>query len=131
MNAWKRFKEFFHSDNFNSDPYGYLTNQIGHVVLGCYVVTLVVGLCYNFVCTEYPEQWPFAVGCMFAYFLLWELGVQGWKGLDSIEDSLYFSLGASLWLFIDMSIVIDRLLMWSLVFTVLLGIGVMRRLPQQ
>lgn len=127
---FRKFKEFFGSNNFMDDPYGYLTNQIGHVVLGCYVVTIVVGICYNFFCTEYPAQWPYAIGCMFAYLLVWELGVQGWKGLDTLEDSAYFSLGASLWLFIEMDEVINRLLMWSLVFTVLLGIGVMRRLPK-
>ena len=129
IEKWKNFKEFFKSQNFDNDPYGYLTNQIGHIVLGCYVVTLVVGFCFNFLCNEYPNQVPYVIAVMFAYVVIWELGVQGWKGLDTLEDSLYFSMGAALWLFIDMSEVINRLLMWSLVFTVLLGIGVMRRLP--
>jgi hypothetical protein len=127
---FKKFKEFFSAESYEQDAYGYLTNQIGHVVLGCYCVTLAVGLPYVFFLDTYPSQVPFVMACMFAYVVIWEFGIQGYKGLDTLEDSLYFSLGTSLWLFIDMIDVIERLLGWSLAFTVLLGIGVLRRLPK-
>ena len=130
LKGFRNFKEFFSSESFEQDAYGYLTNQISHVVLGCYVMTLVVGIAFNFFLDTYPNQIPFVIAVIATYTFLWELGIQGWRGLDTLEDSMYFSMGAGLWIFIEMDIVIDRLLTWSLVFTVLLSIGVLRRLPK-
>ena len=130
VKGFRKFKEFFHSESFEEDAYGYLTNQISHVVLGFYVITLIVGITFNFFLDAYPNQVPFVLAAVFGYLFIWELGIQGWRGLDTLEDSMYFSMGASLWLFIEMDIVINRLLTWSLVFTVLLSIGVFRRLPK-
>jgi len=130
MMFFKKFREFFKSEAYDKDAYGYLTNQIGHLVLGNYLMTIVVSIAYFFYYdgSYYPSQIPFAIALMFGYVAIWELGIQGWKGLDTIEDSMYFCLGTALWLFVEMDEVIDRLLVWCLVFTVLLGFGVYRRI---
>jgi hypothetical protein len=127
---FKKFREFFASDAYENDPYGYLTNQIGHMVLGCYLMTMVMAFTVFFITgmEDYPSQIPFVIALCFAYIFVWEVGIQGWNGIDTVEDCMYFCMGASLWLFIEFDIVLERLTVWSLVFTVLLFVGFYARL---
>ena len=128
---YKIFKKFITPDSFENDAYGYVINHVALTVLGSLAMIMVVGIYYNlFSDGVYPNQVPFVFGTLFGYMLLWELGVQGWRGVDTLEDFMYFGMGVCFWLIIDMSAVINILLAWCFVFCVLVSIGVFRRLPK-
>lgn len=80
----------FSPDSFQDDWYGYLTNQVSHISLGvfltwvlCFISFLVVG--------ELPYKIEIFSFLAVLYFL-YELLFQGWHGLDTIEDWVFFSL---------------------------------------
>lgn len=123
----QNIREFFSPDAYLDNPYGYLTNQIGHGFLGCYVMTMSIGIWYAF-SGIYPTQWYFVAAVVFAYLMVWEIGAQGYRGWDSIEDTFYFASGAGLFLFVEMDEVIFRLVVWMSVLTLFLGVGTMHRL---
>lgn len=113
-------------DDFKNDPYGYVTNQISHIFLGFSLTTF-----YCFVIdkmSHYPDQTLSALIISGMYFIWWEILRQGWYGWDTIEDTAYVSLGASLFVFIDMSFVIERLTIFLFVLWVMLLFGALRRL---
>lgn len=106
---------FENPKSFKKDPYGYLTNQVGHVYLGFTLVTY-----YSWVFDKldsYPEQKLSVFVVLLAYLLIWELIKQGWQGWDTFEDTFYVFLGSSLYLLVEMEWVID------MVFTTLLFIN--------
>lgn len=112
-------------ESFPDDPYGYLTNQISHVWLGAGIPTA-----YSFVLdkiSHYPDQTLAVTFTVAVYFFWWELLVQGWRRWDTIEDTLFVFLGASTFLYIDMSYVIDRLFVAYSFMIVFLSFGVARR----
>ena len=83
------------ADDFYSDWYGWLTNQLGHTFLGLFLYVTICLLHYAVV-GEYPfraESWFIIV---YGY-LFFEFAVQrGDKFRDSIEDSLFVSYGAGI-----------------------------------
>ena len=83
------------ADDFYSDWYGWLTNQLGHTFLGLFLYVTICLLHYAVV-GEYPyraESWFIIV---YGY-LFFEFAVQrGDKFWDSIEDSLFVSYGAGI-----------------------------------
>lgn len=80
----------FSPDFFHNDWYGYLTNQISHISLG---VFLTWGLCFAsfLVIGELPYKVAIFSSLAILYFL-YELLFQGWQGLDTIEDWVFFSV---------------------------------------
>ncbi len=112
---------------FKDDPLNWAYSQIGHGYLGC-AMTSFVTFAVLFLTGEYPDAMIIALSVTAAYFLWWELDLQGWNGWDSVEDAIFFGLGASLFIVIDMSEVIGRLTVWFAITGGAVLLGVARRL---
>ena len=125
---FSRLINFFKPQAFEGDAYGYLTNQISHGYLGIVLTTYLVFSIFLLTGT-YPQQGPAVICIIMAYFLLWEIGVQGWRGWDSLEDTLFVSSGAAMYLFIEMDIVIFRLVGILTIMNIVVAIGTFRRTP--
>lgn len=113
----------FKPDDYRTDPYGFLTNQISHGYVGmfamafyCWAVLHLTG--------EYPDQTIAGITLIAVYFVGWEVAAQGWRGADTIEDTYFVSLGVVPWFAIDMSQIIDRLFVWAVLVMVSLALGV-------
>lgn len=112
---------FYKPNDFRNDPYAYLTNQIGHVFFGATMPMFVIGLSY-YSTGRYPDQMPIVINFILSYIVGWELMTQGWRGLDTILDACFVAVGTSLYVIVEMDIVLDRLLIaFALVYLVLLG----------
>lgn len=81
-------------DQFRSDPYGGLLNQWGHYSLG---VAGYVMFCAAFYAIqgEMPYRAMAAFSVLTFYVVVIEAVVQGWRGRDSFEDSLFVAMGVS------------------------------------
>lgn len=115
-------------DNYKNDPYGYLTNQIGHIYLGFFLTTLYCFVLQLFM--DFPNQNIAVVTVVALYFIVWELLYQEWRGFDSLEDTFYVLLGASTFVgdFIDMRWVINELFLFFSVANFFLLVGYAVRL---
>jgi len=136
---------FSKPNDFKGDPYGHLTNQLGHGWLGCAATSFIVwGL--SSVMASFPPQGVVAIGVVFIYVVWWEVGWQGWRGFDTVEDALFFAFGASIFVLLDMSSpvelgktipffagwrTIDILSAWHLIAISMLIPGVAKRLTQK
>lgn len=112
---------------FENDPVNWAYSQIGHGYLGMALTTTITWTLFH-VGGHYPNDWIIAGIVMIGYLLWWELDLQGWRGWDTIEDTLFVAAGAGLFVVIDMSIVIDRLALWVAGTGVAIFFGVARRL---
>ncbi len=74
--------------NFEKDWYGWLTNQVSHVFLGIFAV-FAVSMTGFAVSGEFPVKTQMLMGIGAAYFLGIELWLQGWRGWDTIEDTVF------------------------------------------
>jgi len=117
-------------NDFAGQPYLYLLNQAGHFLLGFFGVNTYVWLILVTADIYLDQNFAFA-GLVLFYFLVVELTLQGWRGLDTAQDTLYFSLGAGAWLSIDMSEVIHRIMLFEVLLIVCLGAGVLREFSRQ
>lgn len=97
--------DLFTPDDFKYDWYGYLTNQISHVGLGMFFVWLVCALSFLAI-----GELPFKIAVFFAMSLLYfsfEMIVQGWRGLDTLEDMAFvvmYGSGGTLLAFSELNI---------------------------
>lgn len=112
---------------FRADPLNWAYSQIGHGYLGCAITTIITWILMN-VSGEYPNDWIVAFSVPLAYLVFWELDLQGWSGWDTIEDTIFVSAGAMLFVVIDMSEVIDRLAAWIFITGFAILTGVLRRI---
>lgn len=118
---------FLKGNDFKGRPYAYLTNQAGHFLLGFFGVAFYVWV--NFLLSGlYLNQTAAAAIVALSYLCFIELFVQGWRGLDTIQDTYFFSLGAGSWHFIDMEQVIHRLGIFGLILGLSLLIGTVREM---
>lgn len=96
---------FIKPDAFLNDPYGYLTNQLGHIVVGVFLVFLVNRAAFE-VFGQYPYKLHVWVLITIFYVLIIEIRMQGWRGIDTIEDAVFtcaYGAGAPLWAFSEVS----------------------------
>lgn len=112
---------------FEDDPLNWAYSQIGHGYVGVAVTTILTWLLLYFG-GEYPNDWLIAAAVPIGYLIFWELDLQGWRGWDTIEDTLFVSAGSLLFIVIDMSEVIDRLALWIVLTGAGILIGISRRL---
>ena len=109
----------FAPDDFDGDPYGFLTNQAGHAYLvGC-PLALAAAPAFGLLAA------PVVVGI--GYALIWERVIQrGRDWRDSLEDSVHVMAGASV---ICGALSGDWLTVWGCLAAqgALLGSGVWRR----
>ena len=80
---------------FDGDPYGGFLNQWGHFTGGVAAFLLACAAFFVFD-GEMPPRYIAAVFVIGAYVWIIEIRVQGWRGKDSLEDTLFFSMGAML-----------------------------------
>lgn len=114
-------------DDFAGRPYAYLTNQAGHFLLGFCVVTFYVWAQVVVTGIYIPQGVAVAV-CVAVYFGFIELTLQGWRGLDTLQDTYFFACGTAAWLTIDMSQVIHKLMAAELLLAISLAIGTAREI---
>lgn len=77
---------------FEGDPYGGLLNQWGHYSLGVACFVLIATGHFAFF-GEMPYRWLVA-GLLIAFYAICiEWIWQGWRGLDSMEDTLFYAMG--------------------------------------
>lgn len=115
---------------FPNDPLNWAYSQIGHGYLGVALTTSLVWVLLQ-VSGEHPDELMIVLLVSVGYLAFWEWDIQGWRGWDSIEDFLFVTAGASLFIIIDMSEVINRLMLWvTLVGIAIIG-GVYLRLRNQ
>jgi hypothetical protein len=79
---------------FRADPYGALTNQVGHIALGAFLAS-ALSLAYCAWFGEMPFRWPIWAAITLGYLLTVEWFVQRWSGPDSVIDGGFVSLGAA------------------------------------
>ncbi len=94
-------RHLFTADDFDSDWYGYATNQIGHAMLIGGVGTFLLALSYWTLFGVYPYRIHLFLAIVVAYSL-YECCKQGWHGWDSVEDIIFtavYGAGGSLWCF--------------------------------
>lgn len=76
------------ASNFRADPYGWLTNQTSHMGLGVIWAMLA---CAAVLVTF--DQFPYRVAVWSMILLLYlgvvELAWQGWRGADTVEDTIF------------------------------------------
>lgn len=75
-------------DNFRAQPYGYLTNQLGHIGLGVLLVFLASRGWFE-IAGEYPVKWHVWLSITAIYLGLVEWWAQGWRKWDTIEDAWF------------------------------------------
>ena len=64
------------------------------------------------------------------YAAIWERAVQGWRGIDSLADSVFVAYGAAAFIAIDMQYVIERIAIWYVGLGFLLAPGISKRILQ-
>ena len=95
----------FESNSFPTDWYGYLTNQLGHIVVGVFLVFVVNRAGFELL-GEYPHRLHVWWLVTIFYVLVVEVRMQGWRGFDTVEDSVFtccYGAGAPLWAFSEVS----------------------------
>lgn len=78
----------FTSDSFPNDWYGWLTNQVSHVFLGIFAVFVVSMAGFAF-WGEFPVRTHMLLLIGVIYLLLIEVWLQGWRGWDTLEDTIF------------------------------------------
>jgi hypothetical protein len=79
-------------DDFAFRPYGWFTNQSSHVALGV-AITTITSLIGWWLITEYPYRMEIGV-VVVALIGFFEVGVQGWQGVDTVNDITFMLYGA-------------------------------------
>ena len=79
---------------YRADPYGALTNQVGHVAMGAFLAS-ALSLAYCAWAGEMPFRWPVWAAITLGYLLTVEWFIQRWSGPDSLIDGGFVSLGAA------------------------------------
>lgn len=111
------------------DPEGWIGTQVGHTALGVYLCISYLWVILQ-VTGNYPDQTIIAFLIPSVYFLFWEVGVQGWKGRDSLEDSFFVAFGASLLTAVDIGQVIDTAFIWVNSLALVLAMGFIIRVKR-
>lgn len=86
-------------DNFRAQPYAWLTNQTSHMGLG-FILAVLACLLHFVAFGEYPYRAAIWVMVFIGYFGWAELTMQGWRGGDTIEDTIFvvgYGAGGTLW----------------------------------
>jgi di/tricarboxylate transporter len=89
----KLWRIFNTPSRFDGDPYGGFLNQWGHYTGGAASFMMACGAWF-IVDGEMPPRYIAAGVLVLAYALLIEVAAQGWRGLDSVEDTLFVAMGA-------------------------------------
>jgi len=84
------FQELKRTEDFSSDWYGYATNQLSHFVLG-FTMACVFSAMHFWLLGDFADKAALWFTIAFIYGM-WELGVQRWRGFDSVEDWVFYSV---------------------------------------
>ena len=92
---WRAFwGDLNRPETFARDPYGALTNQAGHVLLGGVAVCVVCAV-GSLIHGEMPYRWPTGLILVALYACVIEWWRQGWQRGDSILDTAFVALGVA------------------------------------
>ena len=94
MSVWSAlWRDLNTPDRFAAQPYLGLINQVGHLSVGRYAAE-TVGSIWHQTAESVPNLWAVAVALTGLYVVLIELVKQKWSGVDTVNDSGFFALGA-------------------------------------
>lgn len=82
------FRSTFVQDDFKTEWYGWLTNQVSHMAAGIFTA-LVVSTGWYAIEGEFPLK-VLAVPLIASVYVLGEV-LRGWSWRDSIEDTIFFA----------------------------------------
>lgn len=91
MNFWSILNS---PDNFSANPYGELTNQLGHTMLGI-IMTLAAVCVWREAAGDMPYRWHVFSVVVLSYIILVEVLSQGWMPGDSWFDATMVSFGSA------------------------------------
>jgi len=95
VDMWRAFwGDLNRPETFARDPYGALTNQGTHALLGGLSVCGVCAL-WAIIYGEMPYRWPTGVILVGLYAVVIEWWRQGWRRGDSILDAGFVALGVA------------------------------------
>lgn len=101
----------------------YCARNIALIYLGMFAAT---AYCFGVSkVAAYPPQWSASAFVVIVYVVWWECANLGWGWVNSLIRSIYFAAGASVYLFIDMQWVIDRVFFFFVAMFIPLLIGVL------
>lgn len=86
------FRSAFEQEAFESDWYGWATNQTSHMTFGA-ASAFVFSSVWFYTFGEFPFK-IVAASIIAAVYIFFEV-IRGWFGWDSIEDTLFFALYGS------------------------------------
>jgi hypothetical protein len=78
--------------DFRDKPYEGMLNQFGHFAGGAGAFILICCMIFA-VQGEMPSRPVIAWSMIVLYVVVVESRIQGWRGMDSIEDSMFVSMG--------------------------------------
>ena len=84
--------KWFKASSFESDSYGFLTNQIGHTLFVGALGVFLLAVPFWVIVGEYPFRWQLFLAIVVGY-VVFEFR-QGFRGWDTIEDTAFVSYGA-------------------------------------
>lgn len=97
---WRTFWDDLNTaEDFADQPVKGATNQVGHIAIGCAVTA---GICSGWVqlfgdgALTWPRVAAAAIFVVLVYLIAIEFGRQGWAGRDTVEDTAFVALGATL-----------------------------------
>lgn len=82
----------FTPSDYSTDPFGYLANQTAHAAfVGAFILAGGICLLWTLIFGDFPTQATVAItaGLLYAAY---EIGDQGWQGLDTVEDWWFVSI---------------------------------------
>lgn len=119
MSLIKNIVKFFSPKDFKNDPYGWLTNQLGHIAGSAWITYVIFLLLHQF--TSIPEETSryLAMGVIGGFWLFWEIRhliVAGnWQ--DFLEDLAFEFTGVFIvYNFILFGIILSPLIILSLLW---------------
>lgn len=85
-------------DKFPRDPLGWAGNQAGHTMIGA-MFAFDFCMVFHAVAGEYPFKSTLFAVLVLVYLIFVELKGQGWKGIDTVEDTAFVASGGAMILF--------------------------------
>lgn len=80
----------FTPDDYAKEPELWLANTLSHVGLGVWLAIVSCGM-WLYASGEFPEREAIGV-LLVVFYLSYELARQGWRGFDTIEDTLFVAV---------------------------------------
>jgi len=111
------------AQSYYNRPWLWAANQSAQFVLG-FILTSVLLWAVLVFCGVFRNQVSAGISVVLFYFVVIEIAGQGWRGLDTLLDTYFVTLGAvPPFVLMGMEQIIHKLLLAELFFGASLGLG--------